>query len=150
MASWLGSGAGLVMIGLASIFMAFVGDMPRAIYAWVMRAAIVLMFMGGSTLAVTVVGQFASRTLRSLVNWSGGVGVAVSVCCAVFLLFAVFFGTWKRPSSSIATFAAILPIVLGIFTAGALHSVDKSTTVPARRESRQIDTWLHRSGTGGK
>lgn len=153
MSSWLGSGAGLIVIGLAVILMRFIDELPQKVVPWAMRGVIVLMFMGGSAVAITVAGKFASKCLRGLMHWGGGIGTAVAVLTAVFLLIAVFVGLLKRPSSSIANFAAILPVVLGIFAAGALHSVDKSTTNPARHGTSQIDSWLHRDGSdkkGGK
>lgn len=141
-ASWAGSGAGLIVIGAAWVLMFFNKHFPSGIQPWVMRGVIVLMFMGGATVAVTVVGKWATRKIGELAGYFGGWGAAALVIGALFLIGMIIFGTWKFPSPKVAYCAAVVLIVLGAFSGGFFHDLNTQSGQPARQGTANIKAWL--------
>ncbi len=142
MSSWFGSGAALIVSGLAYVIMRHLHHLPGRSSGWAMRGVLVLMFLAGSALAVTTAGHLLQGWARDARNWGGATGSAIAVIAAVLAIADVSIGLWKGPSGRAAYIAAVLPVILGIFTAGALHQLYTTTTVPARTATAQISTWL--------
>jgi hypothetical protein len=141
-ASWFGSGAGLIVLGVAWVLQRHLEHLPDKAHPWGMRLVIVLMFMGSAAVAITEAGAWIEDLLRWAMHGLGGIGTAIAVVGAVLMIAKVFFGLWRRPTDAVVTIAAFLPLVLGIFVAGHLHALYEQTSTPSRSETNQISTWL--------
>lgn len=153
LASIVGSGAGLVVIGLAFVLNRHYRWLPAFAYNWVARLAILLMFAGGSTIAVTDLGSWVHTKVEWAAGWLGGVNAglphAVLVIVAMFM-FAGLVVAWifapsgapdvpqwlggqaKGALAPSAVLASVMPLILSLLTGGFMHAVYTVTTGPAQ------------------
>lgn len=143
MSAWFGSGAGLIVIGLAWIIMKFHDDLPRAAQSHAMRAAIVLMVIGACAIAVCPAGLWVGDMLANVIGWGGNTGWAIATVAGLFLVALVAFGTWKRPSPKVAYVGAFVALSLPLFSAGFLHKIDTTIKDPALQVSNQLQLQLN-------
>lgn len=151
LAQAIGSGAALVMFGIAMLVKKYQQHLPdkaAAAHPWITRARTVLMFMGGSALTITIFGGWIADAVLWVVGFTGTWGPAVLKVVALSLLLAVAFGIY-RAWSHVAMAAALLPIVLAMFTSGFFHNLDSGISPKARDASTQISDWLG-NPKGGK
>lgn len=145
-ASLVGSGAGIVIIGVAFAAMAHLQHLPQMVHPWMRRLLIVAMYAGGSALAVTELGTLA----RSAVNWvagffgglgAGGPRAAVIITCVLLLLATAVALIWV-PNEGTALLAAALPFLLSLVAGGFIHQVYVGTTFPAQHLADAFSAWL--------
>ncbi|MCW2918645.1 MAG: hypothetical protein JWN52_6713 [Actinomycetia bacterium] len=151
MASWIGSGTGLVMIGVAFLISKYKSELPHKASPWMTRAEIVLMFMGSSVLVLTVAGKWiVGHPLTWVVSHSGGWGPAIAKIVAASLVLTAGLGLWRAWERA-AKAAVVLPFVLALFTAGFLHDVNQMLTPNARHGADQVSNWIgktdHKKGS---
>lgn len=145
--SWLGSGAGLCVIGLAVLILRYKDDAHHKAEPWLVRTVVVLMFIGGTALATTVVGSWVVGLLLWLTGNTGGWGEAIAKLGGLTLfLTALLGGLWKARQGA-AKAAAMLPLVLAMFSGGFLHNLEQATAPKARQASTVVSDWV---GTVGK
>ena len=146
-ASLVGSGAGVVAIAVAMIIGMHYHRLPRMAHPWIERFVIVLMYAGGSAIAVTPArhmgpgsrgdrGRMVRRPERGhpahrpggdrRCSWSPG--------WCVSLIWA--------PSTATGVVAAALPLILGLVAGGVLHELYVGTTVPAQAFASSLNAWL--------
>lgn len=135
LASVIGSGAGAVVIALAVLLGKHYRRLPARSYAWVERAMIVLMYAGGSAVAVTAIGRWADGAVRWIAGLLGGVDTglphAALVITCMFVLGALLAELIADPSPRAAYRAAAMPLILALVGGGVLHQFYAFTTAPA-------------------
>lgn len=133
---WLGSGAGVVVIGLCVIISIFMHRLPGVTHPWVKRLLIVGMYCGGAALAVTTVGGWVNEGLLWVAGLAGGtgygIGYAAVVLIAAFLAATVAVGIIWAPDVATAYIAAMLPLILALAPGGWLHQIYTFTAYPAQ------------------
>ena len=140
----VGSGAGIVTLAAAWLLSRHLHHIPAA-SPWLARIATVLMFAGGSAVAVTSLGGWIVTAVATIAGFLGGLhsGVAFAVLTVAALCLTVGVVTdliWS-PGSGMIT-AAVLPLVLGLTAGGVLHQIYAYAAVPAgpvRRGDRVMD-----------
>ena len=139
---WIGSGAGVVLIGLCVIISMFMHHLPAMTHPWLRRLLIAGMYCGGAALAVTTIGSWAHQGLEWLFGLAGGtasgLGFAVLVLVAVFLGVTVLVGLLFVPDFTTGIIAACLPFVLGLAAGGFLLHVYQVTAYPAQSAAEAI------------
>jgi hypothetical protein len=143
---WLGSGAGVVVIGLCIIMMIFIPRLPGWSHQWVHRLLIAIMYCGGSALAVTTLGGYVLEALGWIAGWFGGttsgIGYVTIVVASSFLLLTVAVCLIWEPDPGAAYLAAGLPLVLALVPGGFLHAVYVTTSWPAQQATLVIAHWV--------
>jgi hypothetical protein len=146
LAGLLGTGVGLIVAGFAWVMLKHYSQLPGATHQWAERALIAVMFIAGSALAVTALGDWVRSAIAAVAGWLGGMNTgiahAVIVIGAFALLAEVVIGFVKQPSPAVAVTALWLPLVLSLPAGGILHQVYTSATIPAQAAASQISTWL--------
>ena len=139
---WIGSGAGVVVIGVCVIISLFMHHLPALTHPWLKRLLIVLMYSGGAALAVTTIGGYALTALHwvggLLGGTSSGLGWAVVVIVAIFLAATVAVGLIWAPDWITAVLAAVLPLILALVPGGFLGQVYTATAFPAQQLTESI------------
>lgn len=140
-----GSGAGIVTIAAAFLLARHLHRAHQCIVPWLARAAAVLMFCGGSAIAVTAAGQWVITFVTGLTAPLGGVqsGLAFASLTAMALFTAIGVLTdmvWA-PGNGLVT-AAVLPLVLGLTHGGILHALYVHVVIPAGGYASVISGWL--------
>lgn len=151
LAQAIGSGAALVMVGVAMLVKKYQQHLPdkaAAAHPWITRARLVLMFMGGAALTITVFGGWIADGVLWLVGFTGSWGPAALKVVALSLLLVVVFGL-LRAWSHAGMAAMLLPIVLAMFASGFFHNLDNSISPKARNGATQLSDWLG-NPKGGK
>ncbi len=142
--SLAGSGAGIITIALAVLAARHMHRIPAG-NSWLARAATILMFMGGSAIAVTAVGGWTVTAVSTVAGFLGGlhsgIAFAVLTVVALFLLVAVVTDLIWSPDSSLVT-AAVLPLILGLTAGGVLHQLYLYLAVPAGQYAAAIAAWI--------
>lgn len=134
------SAASVVALGIGTIIAIFYKALPKFLEPWAMRTGIVVMFLGGSALAVTAFGGWASKQALTVANWAGGTGSGFAIVGALSLLVLAAIGFLKKPKPRIAYLAAVLPLVLGLFSSGFLHDVKTKTVDPSRDKANELQS----------
>jgi hypothetical protein len=132
------SAAAVVVIGLGWLLLRFKKDLPAQ--SFMLRAAIVLMFMGSSALIGSAAADWASSQFLAVANWFGGVGSGVVIIGTLFLLVKCAVGFWKKPKQEIAYIALVLPLILGLFSSGFLHDARTALVDPAQSKVEDIQS----------
>lgn len=143
---WLGSGAGIVVIGLCVVISIYMHRLPKMTHPWVNRLLICGMFAGGSALVVTTIGGWALEGIHWAAGLIGGtsygIGYAAVVITASFLAVTVLVCLIWVPDIGTAYIAVALPLVLALPPGGFLHTVYLVTTYPAQQATETIAHWL--------
>jgi hypothetical protein len=146
-AQWLGSGAAIVVIGICWLIHKHMDKLPQLTHPWIHRLLIALMFCAGATLVVTAAGSYVLNGLGWLGGLVGGfaypgLGWAVLVCAAAYLLLAVVAHLVWSPDWKVAWKASALPVVLALCTGGVLHTIFVTTVSPAQSVTEIFAHWL--------
>src|SRR5262245_7568322 len=94
-ASWAGSGAALIVIGLSWLLLRHLNHLPSGTHPWLHRLVIIGMYSAGLVLTVTAAGQWVIATVRSGIGLIGstapgsGAGWAMITIGALALALAV-------------------------------------------------------------
>ena len=143
---WIGTGAGLIIIGACLIAALFVSYLPSWSHPWLHRALIVGMYAGATALIATTIGQFALNLAVRVAGWFGGfgsgLGKAAIVLASLFLLLTVLIALVKVPSAGAATLAVALAFMLALVPGGFLHQVYADTAAPGQQLAAQFASWL--------
>jgi hypothetical protein len=143
---WIGTGAGLIIIGACVIATAFVNHLPKFSHPWVHRALIIGMYAGATALIVTTIGQFFLHLAEHVAGFFGGfgsgLGKAAIILASFFLLLTVLIALIKVPSAGAATLAVALAFLLALVPGGFLHQFYVVTAAPGQQIAAQFATWL--------
>jgi len=147
LASWFGSGAGIIAVVAGMLILANLGKLPgKFAHSWVKRFVIILMYAGGSAIAVTRLGQYAHSLLMWAAGLFGGVSYgpahAAIVIGAMFLIVGTVVGLIWAPDEAVAMVAIAVPLVLGLVAGGVIHQIYVATTIPAQGLADALNTWL--------
>jgi hypothetical protein len=143
---WVGTGAGLIVIGACLIAAIFVNHLPKWSHPWVHRALIIGMYAGATAVLVTTIGQYALSWTETIAGWFGGfgsgIGKAAIVLSSLFLLLTVLIALWKVPSAGAATLAVALAFLLALTPGGFLHQFYLTTAAPGQQLASSVASWL--------
>ncbi len=136
LASLIGSGAGVVAIVVALIIGKLLRYFPGFLREWVERGVIVLMYAGGSAVAVTELGSWARWLIEHVADIDGGLGGAIPqtalVIVSLVLIVAVIVSLVWEPNAGTGVTAAVLPLILGLVTGGFIHQLYVATVTPGQ------------------
>lgn len=142
----VGSGAGLIIIGVTFIASMHMGRVPAAAQKILRRLFIVAMFAGGSALAVNGLGALGVRIVSSVAGLFGGLdsGPArvVIILTGAFMLLGVTVALVFDPIEAAILLAAFLPFVLMLAPGGFLHQIYVATTFPAQQLANSFNAWI--------
>ena len=143
---WVGTGVGVIAIGICVLATWFVHLLPKALHPWLHRFLIVLMYCGAAAVIVTPIGQYAVRYATDLLNLLGGVSTGIGhvaiVLGALFLLLSIVLALVKAPDPSAGYLAAGLVFLLALGAGGALHQLYAATEAPGQQFATSVATWL--------
>ena len=144
--SWIGTGAGVILIGACFIAGMFTSHMPKFSHPWLHRALIVGVYFGTTAVLGTAGGQILLGWARMAAGWFGGfgsgLGHAAIVLAGFFLLASVLVAVIKVPSLSAMSLAMILAFVLALVPGGFLHQFYVVTSVPGQQYADAFSSWL--------
>ena len=147
--SWVGSGAGLVAIGVAVLIkkhQQHLQRLHRDAPDWATRAVIALMFMGAAFLVITGAGAWVvDHPLHWAIASTGGWGKAAAIVGTLAVLLTAVFGIWQAWPKA-ASAALMLPFLLAVFNGGFFHDLNKQVTPNARHGSENLSNWLGKIG----
>lgn len=145
-ASLIGSGAGVIIIGATFIAMMHLGRLPAMAQNIVRRLFILAMYAGGSALAVTELGTLWLDIATKIGALFGGIGTGlprtVIVLCSVLLILGTAVGLIFAPNDAVILMAAAVPAVLMLAPGGAIHQFYVATTVPAQQMADSFNAWI--------
>ena len=145
-AGLIGSGAGVVVIALALLLTRHLGFVPGFLRGWVERAIIVLMYAGGSAIAVTTLGSWSTWLIQHIADLLGGLNAGIPhtalTVVAMVLIFAVGVSLVVAPNAATGVVAAMLPLILGLVAGGVIHQVYLQTVIPGQALAAQISSWI--------
>jgi hypothetical protein len=124
-ASWAGSGAALITIGVAWLLLRHLNHLPSGMHPWLHRLVIIAMYAAGLVLTVTAAGQWALSTIRGLIGMVGsttpgsGAGWALITIGALALALTVLVALIWTPGPQYAYVALATPLVLALAPAGS-------------------------------
>jgi hypothetical protein len=144
--SWIGTGAGVILIGACFIAAMFTSHLPSFSHPWVHRALIVGMYAGATALIVTTIGQFFLHLAEHVAGFFGGfgsgLGKAAIILAAFFLLLTVLIALIKVPSAGAGVLAVALAFLLALVPGGFLHQFYAETAIPGQQIAAQFAAWL--------
>lgn len=142
----VGSGAGLIIIGVTFIASMHMGRVPAAAQKILRRLFIVAMYAGGSALAVNGLGSLGVRIVTSVAGLFGGLSSGparvVIILTGAFMLLGVVVALVFDPLEAFILLAAFLPFVLMLAPGGFLHQVYVATTFPAQQMADSFNAWI--------
>jgi hypothetical protein len=142
----VGSGAGLIIIGVTFIASVHMGRVPAMAQKILRRLFIVAMYAGGSALAVNGLGSLGVRLVTAISGLFGGIdsGPArvVIILTGAFMLLGVTVALVFDPLEAFILLAAFLPFVLMLAPGGFLHQVYVATTFPAQQLADSFNAWI--------
>ena len=145
-AGLIGSGAGVVVIALALIMTGTSACLPAFLRSWVERAIIVLMYAGGSAIAVTTLGNWSTWIVTHIADLLGGLNAGIPhtalTVVAMVLIFAVGVSLIVAPNAATGVVAAMLPLILGLVAGGVIHQVYLQTVIPGQALAAQVSSWI--------
>lgn len=145
-ASLIGSGAGVIIIGATFIAMMHLGRLPGMAQNIVRRLFILAMYAGGSALAVTALGSLwvdiASRIGALFGGLGSGLPRTVIVLLSVLLILGTIVGLIFAPADAVIMMAAFVPAVIMLAPGGAIHQFYVATSAPAQQMADAFNTWI--------
>lgn len=144
--SWIGTGAGVILIGACFIVGMFTSHAPKFSHPWVHRLLIFGVYFGATAVLATAGGQLLLGWADTVAGWFGGFGsgpgkVAI-VLAGLFLLLSVLIAVIKVPSLSAMSLALLLAFVLALVPGGFLHQFYVVTSVPGQQYADAFSSWL--------
>lgn len=144
--AWLGSGAGIITIGLCVIAGRHLQHLPSFLHPWAHRFLIVAEYAGATAVLATAFGLWALGLATRVAGWFGGFGTGLGkvaiVLAGLFLLLAVGVALVRAPALGAASLAVILAFVLALEPGGFLHQFWVVTSAPGRQFAAQVAAWL--------
>lgn len=146
-AGLVGSGAGVVALGVAVLLAAFVVPrLPGFLRSWGERGIIVLMYAGGSAIAVTTLGTWSGWLVSHIADLLGGLGApiprAALILVCLFLMLGVVVSLVWEPNAATGVVAAILPLLLGLVGGGFVHHIYTVTVTPGQDLASALNSWI--------
>jgi hypothetical protein len=144
--SWIGTGAGVILIGACFIAAMFSSHLPSWSHPWVHRALIIGVYFGATAVLLTAGGQLLLSWAGTVAGWFGGfgsgLGHAAIVLAGFFLLASVLVAVIKVPALSGMSLALLLAFVLALVPGGFLHQFYAATSVPGQQYADAFSSWL--------
>jgi len=143
---WIGTGAGVITIGICMIAVALVKHLPKFSHPWVHRLLIIGMYSGATAVIATPIGAFAVSLIETVAGWFGGfgsgIGLAAIVIGGFFLLAAVIIAVIKVPSAAAGSLAVVTAFVLVLVPGGFLHQFYAETAIPGQQFAASVASWM--------
>jgi hypothetical protein len=144
--SWVGTGAGVVMVGACFIVAMFASHLPSFTRQWIDRLLIVGVYLGATAVLYTAGGQLALGLANRVAGFFGGfgsgLGHAAIVLAGLFLLLAFLVAVIKAPNLGAMSLALLLAFTLALVPGGFLHHFYVVTAVPGQQYAAQFAAWL--------
>lgn len=144
--SWVGTGAGVILIGACFIVAIFVGHAPKFSHPWIHRLLILGVYAGATAVLATEGGQLirglANRIAGYFGGFGSGIGYAAIVLAGLFLLLSFLIAVIKVPSLGAMSLALLLAFTLALVPGGFLHQFYVVTAAPGQQYAEQFATWL--------
>lgn len=142
-ASWLASGAGVVVAALCVIGLRHHHHLPAVTHPWLVRTAIFLAYVAGCAVAQSALGSYVTSALSWILGTVGAPGSvaghdAVTVAGS-FLFATVAVAIIWLPQPPVMFIAAGTPFVLQV-AGGHLHAL--LNIVPAAQWVEAISHWI--------
>ena len=119
LAGLVGNGLGILLLGVGWIAMRHVSG-GRGWESWVMRAVILIMFLGGAAFLLTGIGNWLHSGTLLVLGLLGTTGaLVIGTLTFIYLLFEVVMGVWRKPGKKAAWSAVFLAFSLTLPLAGA-------------------------------
>ena len=147
LANLAGSGAGIVTIGVAFLLAIFVlPRLPQFLHGWGERFVIVLMYAGGSAIAVTTLGYWTDWLISHAADLLGGLNApiprAALILTCLFLLLGVLVSLIWEPNAATGIVAAFLPLLLGLVAGGVIADIHAVTVIPGQALASALNSWI--------
>ena len=144
--SWVGTGAGVILIGACFIVAIFAKHLPQFIRPWIDRLLIVGAYLGATAVLFTAGGQFLLGVADKIAGFFGGLGSGLGhagiVLAGLFLLLAFLVAVIKVPNLAAMSLALLLAFVLALVPGGFLHNFYVVTAAPGQQYAAQFAAWL--------
>ena len=144
--SWIGTGAGVIMIGACFIVGIFSNHLPKFSHPWLHRLLIVGVYAGATAVLATAGGQLLLGWANTIAGFFGGfasgIGYAAIVLAGFFLLLSFLIAVIKVPSLAAMTLALLLAFTLALVPGGFLHNFYVVTAAPGQQYATQFAAWL--------
>ena len=144
--SWVGTGAGVILIGACFIVGIFANHLPKFIRPWVDRLLIVGVYFGATAVLFTAGGQLALSVANRVAGFFGGFGSGLGhagiVLAGLFLLLAFLVAVIKAPNLGAMSLALLLAFTLALVPGGFLHHFYVVTAAPGQQYAAQFAAWL--------
>ena len=135
--SWVGTGAGVILIGACFIVAMFASHLPSFIRPWVDRLLIVGVYFGATAVIFTAGGQLLIGVVNRIAGFFGGFGSGLGhagiVLAGLFLLLAFLVAVIKAPNLGAMSLALLLAFTLALVPGGFLHQFYVVTAAPSSR-----------------
>ena len=146
-AGLIGSGAGVVALGVAVLLGGFVAPRcPRFLRPWLERFIVVLMYAGGAAIAVTTLGSWSDWILSHAADLLGGLNAPIPqvalILTGLFLVLVVIASLIWEPNAATGIVAAFLPLLLGLVAGGFIHAIYLETVIPGRELASAVSSWV--------
>jgi hypothetical protein len=144
--SWVGTGAGVILMGACFIAAIFVKHLPGWSHSWLYRLLIVGVYLGATAVLFTAGGQLAISIAHRVAAFFGGFGSGLGhagiVLAGFFLLLAFLVAVIKVPNLAALSLAMLLAFTLALVPGGFLHHFYIVTAVPGQQYAGQFAAWL--------
>jgi hypothetical protein len=134
---WLGSGGALLCAIIAWTIMFLTGHVPSKLgwlVRWMVRGALVVMFIGGAAFALSGGGVTVDGWLLTLIGVQPVIGWAAALLATlpatVYVAFKLIDIFIDCPRGAV-WLAGVVPLLLALWTAGWLHTWYEDVVVPA-------------------
>jgi hypothetical protein len=144
--SWIGTGAGVILMGACYIAAIFASHLPKFSHPWVHRLLILGVYLGATAVLATAGGQLILSIANRLAGFFGGFGSGLGhagiVLGGFFLLLAFLVALIKAPSLAALSLAMLLAFTLALVPGGFLHNFYAQTAAPGQQYAAQFAAWL--------
>ena len=144
--SWVGTGAGVILIGACFIVAMFASHLPNFSRQWVDRLLIVGVYFGAAAVLFTAGGQLALSLANRVAGFFGGFGSGLGhagiVLAGLVLLLSFLIAVVKVPNLAAMSLALLLAFTLALVPGGFLHQFYVVTAAPGQQYAAQFAAWL--------
>ena len=143
---WIGTGAGVIVIGACFIVAMFSSHLPKFSHPLVHRLLILGVYAGATAVLATAGGQLilglANRVAGFFGGFGAGLGKAAIVLAGLVLLLSFLIAVIKVPSLGAMSLALLLAFTLALVPGGFLHQFYVVTAAPGQQYAAQVSAWL--------
>jgi hypothetical protein len=143
---WIGTGAGVILMGACFVAAIFTAHLPKWSHPWIHRLLILGVYAGATAILVTAGGRLAlglaNRVAAFFGGFSSGLGHAGIVLAGFFLLLAFLVAVIKTPNLAALSLAMLLAFTLALVPGGFLHQFYVVTAAPGQQYAAQFAAWL--------